>query len=489
MPAVYVYFLFGTILLLAQKAIQIAWDARALGRRWRSIPLLGLAFSSFLYSSVIFASLHLHAKAASYAFFCALPVIGSFKQRSYVTTLTSYLEIEPRFLRVTKQVYTILGVGFFLGWLAWALFGIEVVLRDQPNIRTNPMLIAMGMDRFTPTLFTVASSAVFILFMIRAQFTVLGRLRRTQQRDPFLVFGIFVTLSLLVNESLGGLGFVKSFSLLFVAEGLEILRLSARLRQQAQLRIETLEQDARALAPMAQLGLFVGAIAHDIRNPLTILISGLKIVGRRLAAGESDPRASALLDGMDASAKRINEIIDRYLALAKTERPVQTDPSPLRPILIDAIGGCQNALKAVGDPRITLEVDEEICLPVNKLLLEMLFTNLISNAAKGLHGRSGPELLIRAEPRGDECLITVRDNGSGIAPEHHGKLFTQNWTTNSDGQGTGIGLRIAHQIVTAHRGRIRLVASEGGACFEIALPTTAFESPRAAVKKSEEVES
>src|SRR5262249_13858222 len=154
------------------------------------------------------------------------------------------------------------------GWLAWALWGFEVILRDTPNPRTNPMLVAMGLDRFTPSAFTMAMSVLFLGFTIHAQLRILNVLRRSKNPDPLFVLGVFANLGLLVNETLGGLGLVNSVSFMFRAEGLEILRLGARLRQQAQLRIETLERDVNALTPMAQLGFFVGAIAHDIRNPL-----------------------------------------------------------------------------------------------------------------------------------------------------------------------------------------------------------------------------
>src|SRR5262245_29194859 len=115
MPAAYVYFLFAAALAFFQKTVEVGWDTRLLGRSLRSVPLFGLAGYAFLYSVVIFASLHLHAKAASYVFFCALPVIGSLKQRAYVETLRSTLGLEERVLRFTRRVFLGLAVTFLAG--------------------------------------------------------------------------------------------------------------------------------------------------------------------------------------------------------------------------------------------------------------------------------------------------------------------------------------------------------------------------------------
>jgi signal transduction histidine kinase len=470
MPAAYVYFLFAAALIFLQKTVEVGWDARLLGRSLRSVPLFALAGHAFLYSVVIFVSLQFHAKAASYAFFCALPVIGSLKQRAYVMTLRSTLGLEDRVLRVTGWAFLALAVTFVTGWLAWAFWGFEVILRDTPNPRTNPMLVAMGLDRFTPTAFTMAMSALFLGFTIHAQLRILNALRRSKNPDPFLVLGIFATLAFLVNETLGGLGLVNSASFLFLAESLEILRLGARLRQQAQLRIETLERDVNALTPMAQLGLFVGAIAHDIRNPLAVIKASAQNMEILPIAPDTPSKTSALVDRTLRAVGRIDAIVDRYLAFAHDSGAVDAAPTPLRPIIGKALAHCRAPLEAAGSPSIAIEIKDDIEIRANPLLLESLFVNLISNAATALRGRSAPELVIRADMLPEKCVINVRDNGPGIVPEHRENLFTRCWTTNTDGHGTGLGLRIVHQIVSRHNGQIRLKDSPVGACFEIVFP-------------------
>jgi signal transduction histidine kinase len=470
MPAAYLYFLFAAVLVFFQKTVEAGWDTRLLGRSLRSVPLFALAGYAFLYSVVIFASLHLHAKAASYAFFCALPVIGSLKQRAYVGTLRSTLGLEDRVLRLTSRVFLGLAVTFLAGWLAWALGGFEVILRVTPNPRTNPMLVAMGLDRFTPTTFTMAMSVVFLGFTTYAQLRILNVLRRSKNSDPFLVLGVFATLALLVNETLGGLGLVNSVSFIFLAEGLEVLRLGARLRQQAQLRIETLERDVSALAPMAQLGLFVGAIAHDIRNPLAVIKASAQSLEITPSATGTPVKTSTVVERMLRAAGRIDAIVDRYLAFARDKDPVDAEPTPLRPIIGKALVHCRVPLEAAGSPSVAVEIKDGIEIRANPLLLEALFVNLISNSATALRGRSAPELAIRADMLPEKYVITVEDNGPGIGPEHREKLFTQSWTTNTDGKGTGLGLRIAHQIVNRHNGQIRLKESPVGACFEIVFP-------------------
>src|SRR5262249_49760699 len=205
---------------------------------------------------------------------------------------------------------------------------------------------------------------------IHAQLRIQKALRRSNNPDPFLVLGIFVTLALLVNETLGGLGLVNSFSFMFLAEGLEILRLGARLRRQAQLRIETLERDVNALTPMAQLGLFVGGIAHDIRNPLAAIKASAQSL-EILPTGPGTPLStSTVAERMLRAPGRIDAIVDRYLAFARDNGPVDARPTPLRPIIGTALAHCRVPLEAAGSPSIAIEIHDDIEIRANPLLLE-----------------------------------------------------------------------------------------------------------------------
>ena len=110
---------------------------------------------------------------------------------------------------------------------------------------------------------------------------------------------------------------------------------------------------------------------------------------------------------------------------------------------------------------------------INQVLL-----NLVSNAAQAIeHGRG--EIVITSWAEGGEVLLSVADNGKGIAPEHLARIFDPFFTTKPVGEGTGLGLSISYQIVQAHGGTLAVQSALGrGTTFTLRLPTgTAAPKP------------
>ncbi len=104
--------------------------------------------------------------------------------------------------------------------------------------------------------------------------------------------------------------------------------------------------------------------------------------------------------------------------------------------------------------------------------LAQLFQNLIANGIK-FRSDGPPEIVIHAEQDDDQIIFSVRDNGIGIAPEYHSRLFGLFQRLNSRRQytGTGIGLAICKKIVERHGGRIWVESHAGeGSSFRFSLP-------------------
>jgi two-component system NtrC family sensor kinase len=112
-------------------------------------------------------------------------------------------------------------------------------------------------------------------------------------------------------------------------------------------------------------------------------------------------------------------------------------------------------------------------------MLQQVFLNLLTNALDAIEGRGEVRIEARIRRAGDAKAsgpawidVVVSDSGSGIAPEHLGKVFDPFFTTKEVGKGTGLGLAICQSIVEQHRGTIE-VASEGvgkGATVTVSLP-------------------
>jgi signal transduction histidine kinase len=214
-------------------------------------------------------------------------------------------------------------------------------------------------------------------------------------------------------------------------------------------------------------------LVHELGRPLGALRSAIQA----LAGGAAhDPKLLAdLTTGMDDEAARLQHLLeelahlhDQVLGTLELEyQPLELSdwlPKVLRPWQ-----------EAANDKHLTWQTDIPADLPeisADPTRLASVVENLVSNAIKYTH--SGGIVSISAWVEGDEILIRVKDNGSGIAEEEQQKVFEPFFRGNQGRrfkQGMGLGLSIARDLVEAHGGRITLESAPGeGSRFTINLP-------------------
>lgn len=218
-------------------------------------------------------------------------------------------------------------------------------------------------------------------------------------------------------------------------------------------------------AKNAELERFTYTASHDLRSPLVTIGSYLSHVED--AAARGDLKAlSADIDRIRRATLRMDLLLKDLLELSRVGH-VLAPPEPLDfgELAVEAVDLVRGRLAARG-----IEVEVEKDLPVvhgdKGRLLEVL-QNLIDNAAKFMGDQTAPRISIGARPWGDEPVFFVRDNGAGIDPAHHERIFGLFDKLDPKGDGTGVGLALVKRIVELHGGRI-WVESQGaqkGATF------------------------
>jgi two-component system, NtrC family, sensor kinase len=227
-------------------------------------------------------------------------------------------------------------------------------------------------------------------------------------------------------------------------------------------------------ARLADIGQLAAGVAHEINTPL----ASIALRAESLMAAANDPRLQAIdsfqnfpryLKTIDEEIFRCKRIIGALLDFSRTRRPEvrDTDLNQLAEKASDLVGH-QIRLKQVG---FTLHLDPALPhVTVDDGQLRQCVLALLMNAldATAAGGRIALTTRRGADGRAE---IEVEDTGSGILPEHLGKIFTPFFTTKPVGQGTGLGLPFAHGIVTAHRGEIQVDSEVGrGTKMTISLP-------------------
>jgi signal transduction histidine kinase len=197
-----------------------------------------------------------------------------------------------------------------------------------------------------------------------------------------------------------------------------------------------------------RLETFASMVSHDLRNPLNVAQGRVD-----LAAEETE---SDHLDAASTALDRMEALIDDVLALARQGQPID------EPERVDLGTVAEEAWYVVATDEATLDVADTRRLLADDSRLQQLFENLFRNAVE--HG--GEDVTVRVGLLESRAGFFVADDGPGVPDEEKDDVFESGYTTNTDG--TGFGLAIVEEIVTAHGWAVSVTdAEDGGARFEI----------------------
>ncbi|HXS16461.1 MAG TPA: ATP-binding protein [Polyangiaceae bacterium] len=216
---------------------------------------------------------------------------------------------------------------------------------------------------------------------------------------------------------------------------------------------------------LAAVGELAAAIAHEVRNPLAIIMNAVSAMKRPTISGKD---RETLLDIVNEESERLNHLVAELLRFA---RPVTAARSPVS--LYDICEQASQAAPPGFELRVQTSVDEELGpVLVDPALFRLALDNLIANSCQAMPKGGVIELMVRRGQFSDGALaatVLVKDQGAGMD-----KLVLSNakkpfFTTKP--RGTGLGIPIAQKIVEAHGGEMELLSSPGaGTTVSIALP-------------------
>ena len=251
-------------------------------------------------------------------------------------------------------------------------------------------------------------------------------------------------------------------------------------RQSAHGEIERQREALRQSEKLTAMGSLLAGVAHELNNPLSIVMGRAALLAEKL--GEHPLAGDA--QRIHEAAERCGRIVRTFLNMARS-RPANRSEVALNDLATAAIDMLAYVLRSHG---IAVTLDLLPGLPPVKAdadQIGQIVLNLIVNAQQALGARDhGRQLTVstgvapmtdgdrRRVPR---VWLRVRDNGPGIAPELHERIFEPFLTTKSEGVGTGLGLAVSRSIARDHGGELTLQDDEGfgaGACFCLQLPVS-----------------
>jgi signal transduction histidine kinase len=245
--------------------------------------------------------------------------------------------------------------------------------------------------------------------------------------------------------------------------------------------IARFQRDAAQKDRLSALGRLSTVIAHEIRNPLMIIRASLA----SLWADNVTPaeRREAVAD-IDEETRRLNRIVTEVLDFAK---PIRFD---LGEAHVNDICRASSAAALAGGSSVDVQLDLDPALPpvvTDSERLRIALINILANARHAVEAAvpapataggapaAGPGVVVSTRQKGDRILLTVRDRGTGIAPEDMAHIFDPYFTTRR--AGTGLGLPISRNIIEGLGGTLGISSRPGeGTEISIELPVTAPEA-------------
>jgi two-component system sensor histidine kinase PilS (NtrC family) len=233
--------------------------------------------------------------------------------------------------------------------------------------------------------------------------------------------------------------------------------------------IKKLERDARMQQRLAAVGEMAAGIAHEIRNPLASMSGSIQILRQELPLSAEQEQ---LMDIVLRESERLNSSIRSFLAYARPQR-FEIARFDVRRALNDTALLLRNSAEIRDDHIIELEVpDRELWFEADENQIKQIVWNLATNAVRAMPDGGRLKLVGAFETASESLVITVKDEGIGIAPEELDGLFQP--FHGSFAKGSGLGLAIVHRIVTDYNGEIQVSSRRGeGTAVSVRLPAKA----------------
>jgi light-regulated signal transduction histidine kinase (bacteriophytochrome) len=220
------------------------------------------------------------------------------------------------------------------------------------------------------------------------------------------------------------------------------------------------EANDRLARSNQELTQFAYVASHDLQEPLRMVDSYLGLIERRYK-GRLDSSADEFIGFAVDGARRMKRLIDDLLGYSRVSNcALQIGPVDVGQVVAAALATLAGP---IGQAGASVDVGRLPTLEADPVQLERLFTNLIGNALK-FRGERAPRIAVTARRRGVMWAFSVIDNGIGIEPEFHDKVFEifARLHPRDQYEGSGIGLSACKRIVELHGGTIAASSVRGG---------------------------
>jgi signal transduction histidine kinase len=250
----------------------------------------------------------------------------------------------------------------------------------------------------------------------------------------------------------------------------KLLELNETLEHRVLERTEALAQSEKQIAQadrLASIGQLSSGIAHEINNPLGIILGYTQLLIR---SETPDSQRYEDLKTIEKHVKNCKTIVEDLLNFARSSKPKQESMS-IHEAMDEVLAFIRHQS---GKDKLEILRDYDPNVPrmiLDEKKIKQVLINLMMNAIHAVNKNGRITLCTRFDEQENHVLITIKDTGYGIEKKNLSRIFDPFFTTKPTGEGTGLGLAVSYGIIKSHGGDIRVTSEMGkGAEFTVVLP-------------------
>lgn len=234
-------------------------------------------------------------------------------------------------------------------------------------------------------------------------------------------------------------------------------------------KINEIEDKSFVNARLALIGEIASSIAHEIKNPLSVIL----VFSKKLTNGPSKDD-ELMHSHIYKNAERINKIVKSLTLQSREASNDDMEPAPINNIVKDAVEMFNSKLM-MSNINVITDLKFEGTVHCRQAAISQVIANLVANAIDAVSEMPKPmqkEIHIETGMENGEVFVRIQDNGPGVPEALSDKIFESFITTKESGKGTGLGLSISKKIMEEHSGFLSLNKSISNSCFELRFPVT-----------------
>ena len=244
-------------------------------------------------------------------------------------------------------------------------------------------------------------------------------------------------------------------------------------RKKSELLIAEQQMMLVQASKLSALGEMASAIAHEINNPLQVILGRCEILDMLAQDDGSNSLSNDVLESIkliDSMSQRISRIVRSLQSLSRDQRQDPAEDRDARAIVRETLILCEQRLRSQVERFEVLLPTEPVLISCRPTEISQVLLNLLNNACDAVTGSADSWIKLWVEVTANEVILVVEDSGHGIPDEVAAKMFAPFFTTKPVGKGTGIGLSVSRSLIERHGGVLSLDRSGPHTRFIVTLP-------------------